>query len=74
VLGAEAHVGVGGQVEHEVAALHGLREGGQLQVVAEDEGEGLRLAGVLEEALLAGRKVVPTHHADAVRQEAVDQV
>ena len=37
MLGAEPHVGVGGQMEDEVAALHRRREGGQVEIVAADQ-------------------------------------
>ena len=59
MLGAEAHVGVGGEMKHEVGALHGARQRVGIEQVAFDEAEVRRCAEASSrKRMLAGRQVV----------------
>ena len=74
VVPAVLDVGVGGQVEDEVGALHRGGQRGQVEVVAADELEPRVRQSAVEEAELPGGKVVPAGDRDAVREEAVNEV
>ena len=74
MLGAEAHVRVGGEVKDKVAALHRGGQRGQVEIVAADEAEPRVGRRGRQEPLLAGGEIIPADHGQAVREQAVGQV
>ena len=74
MLGAEPDVGVGGEVEHDVAALHRRRQHRELENVTSNQVERLEGPGILQKPLLSGREVVVADDAVAVRKETIGQV
>src|SRR5262249_32750412 len=73
VLGAKTDVGVGGEVEDEVAAHHGLRQSRPVEVIAHEEAEVRVAQGVGQEGALAGREVVPADDRSPVAQQPIAQ-
>ena len=55
---AEAHIGIGRQMEHEVRTGHGARDGVEVQQVALDEAEARMGLRTLEKAPESGGEVV----------------
>lgn len=70
---AEAHIGVGGEMENSVTARHCLRERGQVEIVTLNQFEVRILQRAVKEAALAGGKVIPAHDGFAVFEEPVCQ-
>ena len=70
----EAHIRIGGEVEHHVAASHRLRQRRRIKVVAAHE----RVAGMRacsrDERLLPRAKIVPRNHLLALREQAVCEI
>jgi len=62
MLRAEAHIGVGGQVEHKFGARHGLGQGGSMQGIALDEGEMPGAPRGLRKQRQSGREIIETDH------------
>ena len=75
MLGAEAHIGIGGKMKDEIGALHGLRQRrGVGQKIAFDQVKIRVLDCRLEETPVAGRQIVKADDAVAVREQAIGQV
>ena len=74
MVGAEAHVGIGGQVEDEVRARHGARDGVEIQQVALDEAEARIGLRTFEKAPESGGEVVEAGDFVPSGQQAVHQV
>ena len=73
MIGAEADVGVGGEVDDEVGAGDGFGEGVQVEQVMLAEGEvGVGL-GAGEELDLAGGEVIDTGDGVAIGEKAVGE-
>ncbi len=74
MVGAEAHVGVGREVEDEIVPLHGLGQAGFVQHVPFDQPEARLEQRLGQEAPLPGREVVVSRDGMAVGQEPVYQI
>jgi hypothetical protein len=74
VLGAEAHVGVGGEMKHEARAFHGARQRVGIEQVAFKKIEVGVAGRIVEKAHAAGRQVVEADDALTVRQKAIGQL
>ena len=73
MIGAEAHVGVGGEMENEIAAGHRAFERGEIEVVALDEFEARIFQRFDDERPLAGREIIPADDGLAVRKQAINE-
>ena len=73
MFGAESHVSVGGEMEHEIAAGHRLRQRGQIEIVAFDEFEAGVLERAFDERALASREIIPADDAPALREQAIHE-
>ena len=75
MLRAEPDVGVGGQVEDEVAAGHGAGQGVRVEhVAAHTRVKPGSRCGLLQETLLTGREVVVGDDLVAQPQQPIDEV
>src|SRR5262249_53236338 len=74
VLGAEADIGVGGQVKDEVVPDNRTSQGGEVEEIPLDEAESGMAERIGEDLALAGREVVVGGNGMAVGQQSVDQV
>src|SRR5262249_16724417 len=73
VLQPEAHVGIGGEMEDGIASGHGRRQRGQIEVIAPEKFEVWMPGRVLQEFILAGGEVIPTHDGLAQAQKLVGE-
>ena len=73
VLGAEAHVGVGGEVEDEIAAGHGLGQRRQIEIVALDQAILWVGERPCDKGPLARGEIVPADDGFPVGEEAVNE-
>ena len=71
---AEAHIGVRRQVENEIRARHGARDGRQIQQVALHQAEARVRLGALQKAAESGGQVVEARDVVPSRQQAVHQI
>src|SRR5262249_6511921 len=72
LLGTEAHVGVGGEMEHDLGAGHGAAQGGGVERIAFDKRELRMLRGVVEKRALSGGEVVVGDHGVALGEQPID--
>src|SRR5579871_2509613 len=70
---SKAHVGVGSEMKHRVTAGHGLRERWQVEIVAADKSEVRILLCGCDKFLLAGGKIIPSHHGKTIPQQYVSE-
>ena len=71
---AEAHVGIGREVEDEIRASHGVLDGIQFQQVALDQAEARIGLRALQKAQKSGGQIVEAGDVVAVCQQAVHQI
>ena len=67
------NIGVGGEMEYEIASGHGLDQCRQIEVVAFDEPVPRGFQRIRDERTLAGGEIVPAHDGLAIGEEPVNE-
>ena len=74
MIGAEPDIGIGGEMEHDVAACDRRFQRLRVKQVGLDEAEGLRLQCTFEKSALASRKIVIASDVVTDREKPVDEI
>ena len=71
---AEADIGIGREVENEIASGHRLRQRREVKIVAANEFEIGMAPRARQKFILAGGKIVPADDVFAAGQQAVNEI
>ena len=71
MIGAEAHISIRCEMDHEVTPGHRLRQRIGIEIVPTVQREARLLPGRDEELFLPGRKIIPSHDLPAEREQPI---